>query len=526
MEDNVIQELKKYGIDTSNKLSAKRQIEMALYKRNCKDYINDLVYIEDRDKPGIVVDFQLWKEQEEVLENFINERRVIILKARQLGLTWEALAFASHELVFNHGFSVNTISQTEGDTKELVRRIGFILRHLPNWLIVDEKAEENDKKENITGITYRQQTEKIVINFPDGEPSVFKGFTSSPGAARSFTANIIIMDEWAFHPLAQEIWDAAYPTINRPTGGKVIGISTGDRGTFFEEVWNDACAGRNSFTPVFLPWDVDPRRDAAWYEQTKKDMPHTHRKEYPKTSSDAFSAGKGAMFTEWDAKIHVPYGKDWYPPSSWRIVMAYDGGYNQAACTWYAISPDGWVICYREYYPSYTVDPIQAEDIRMLSKDPDGVPEQIDYIIADTSCWTPGHETEEGKSTVEIMEEHGIRPWRQADKERINGWKRLHEFLAPVKDEEQNLVLDRYGNPLAKLRFTESCSNGIRLVTGMKVNPNKPDDLDSGQEDHIFDTWRYFVMSRPQPKKSAKEKQENAHKRGKMIRPRSRKTGY
>jgi hypothetical protein len=520
-----------YGIDIMSK-SGRLLLKNEEYKRDTKKYINDIVKIEDKDKKGVVIDFKLWPEQEEVLALLERELRNIILKARQLGLTWEVLAFASHELIYNAGFSVNSISQTEGDTKELVRRMGFILKYLPNWLIIEDKAKEEEKSENITGIYYSQQKLEIVIYRPDGEPSIFKGFTSSPGAARSFTANIIILDEWAFHPDAQGIWDAAYPTINRPTGGKVIGLSTGEMGTFFETMWQGASwsfggesgAGRNSFVGIFLPWDVDPRRDRKWYEQTRRDMPHTYKREYPATPAEAFSAGKGAMFLEWDARIHVPYGKSWYPPGSWRIVMGYDGGFNQSACKWYAISPDGWVVCYREYYPSFTIDPIQAEDIRMLSKDPDGVPEQIDYIIADTSCWVPDKQT--GESTVEIMENRGIRPWRPADKDRIMGWNRLHEWLAPIKDEQGNYILDRYGDKLVKLRYTASCSNHIRLVSGMKVNPNKPDDLDGRQEDHLFDVDRYFVMSRPRPKVSAKQRERSRKRRQRRIKPRSGVTGY
>jgi hypothetical protein len=512
-----------YGIDIMTK-EGRLLLKKALYKKDKKKFINDLVKIEDRDKPGVVIDFVLWDEQEDVLELMANERRLIILKARQLGLSWEALAYSSHELLFNPGFSVNTISQTEGDSKELVRRIGFILRHLPNWLIVNEKAEPEDKEENITGITYKQQTLRIEIHFPDGEPSVFKGFTSSPGAARSFTANIIILDEWAFHPMAEEIWDAAYPTINRPTGGKVIGISTGERGTFFENMWNDAKAGRNSFTPIFLSWDVDPRRTQEWYEQTKLDMPHTFKKEYPAEPSEAFSAGSGAFFPEWNARIHVPYEKSWYPPHNWRIVLAYDGGYNQAAAIWFAISNDGWAVAYREYYPSHTTDPEQMEDIRMLSKDPDGVPEHIDYIIADTSCWAKNKDT--GKSTVEIGEDKGLRPWRQADKDRIMGWRRLHEWLTPIKDEENNYIKDRYGDILVKLRFTKSCSNFIRLIPGMKENENKPDDLASGLEDHVFDATRYFVMSRPRAKRSEADKKRSRRERRRRTKPRSSVTGY
>ena len=529
---DVLKELKdELGLDLSKK-SDRLMVKKEIYRRNCSKFINELVKIEDKDAEGIVVPFNLWPEQEEALKLMEENRRIIILKSRQVGLSWEALAYSTHSLLFNPGFSVNTVSQTEGDSKELIRRVGFILRHLPNWLIVDEKGEEEEKSENITGITFKQQSLDIKISFPDGEPSVIKGFTSSPGAARSFTANIIILDEWAFHPMANEIWDAAYPTINRPTGGKVIGISTGQKGTLFEDMWNGAKwefgaekgGASNSFVGIFLPWDVDPRRDREWYEQTKADMPHTFRKEYPATPSDAFSAGKGAMFTEWNPKVHIPYGKSWYPPSGWRLIFSYDGGYNRAAGMWYAISPDGWIIGYREYYPSKKNDHQQAEDIRELSRDPQGIPEQIDFYIADTSCWAKSPDS--GRSTIEIFESHGLRPWRQPDKDRIMGWKRVHDFLTPITDEEKNPILDRYGDPLARLRFTESCSNFIRVIPGLQVNPNKPDDLAHGQEDHMLDQCRYMAVYQPNSMIPAKQRRAMKNKREKAIQPVSRVTGY
>src|SRR5690554_2691345 len=128
------------------------------YKRDKYKFINDLVKIENRDTPGIVVDFKLWEEQKDVLNVLSNEHRIVVLKARQLGLTWLALSYSVHELIYKEGYSANIICQTEDNSKEMVRRVDFILRHLPNWLIVSKDAEEEDKEENITGLVFEYQT--------------------------------------------------------------------------------------------------------------------------------------------------------------------------------------------------------------------------------------------------------------------------------------------------------------------------------------------------------------------------------
>ncbi|MFW5981382.1 MAG: terminase large subunit domain-containing protein [bacterium] len=532
MDKDIKKTLDDLGLDL-RKEKDRKYFQFFRFKYNKHGFIERYVNIEDKDKKEVVIPFKLWEAQKELLDLFINEDRVVTLKARQLGITWLALADTAHDLLYNPGFAANTISQTEGDVKELVRRMGFIFKYMPNWLIVDKKAEKEEKNENITGLVYEQHKLKLIVHHPGKkEPAVFKGFTSSPGAARSFTANKVIMDEWAFHPFAEDIWEAAYPTINRATGGKVIGISTADKGTLHEDIWQNATwefkgekgNGSNSFVGMFIPWYAHPGRDQEWYDKTAADIPNSVKKEYPASPAEAFSAGAGAMFHEWQPNIHIPYGQGWYPPGNWRIILAYDGGYNRAAAGWFAISPDGWSIMYREYYPAHKIDPEQMEDIRMLSRDPDGVPEQIDYIVADTSCWAKNKDT--GKTTVEIGEDKGLRPWRQADKDRIMGWRRVHEFLTPLKDEEKNYILDRNGDPLAKLRFTQSCSNTIRIFPGLKVHPQKPDDLDNGQEDHLHDMIRYYCQSRPKPNINQKTRKEIEKARKRRIKPISSSTGY
>jgi hypothetical protein len=77
-------------------------------------------------------------------------------------------------------------------------------------------------------------------------------------AGRSFTANLVILDEWAFQQYAEEIYTSAYPTINRLGSGQVIGLSTAKRLTFYETMWKAAEAGKNKFKAIFLPWWTDP----------------------------------------------------------------------------------------------------------------------------------------------------------------------------------------------------------------------------------------------------------------------------
>lgn len=473
-------------------------------------WIGAFVKIEDVDT-GLPVPFTLWPKQVGALQAFISSRLVVALKARQLGFTWLALAYAVWRMLSRPGFKVVALSKGEDEAKELVRRLFFILRHLPAPFAVAGKGSGD-----VPG--YEGSTERITIHHPGREDSTFQALPAAPNAGRMFTASLVIIDEWAFQQWAAEIWTAAYPTINRPEGsGQVIGLSTGKRGTFFERVWNEAVAGTNGITPIFLNWRADPRRSDAWYEETRRALPTTYRQEYPTNPQDAFAAGAGAAFPEWDEEVHATHEPLWYPPETWRIIRSYDSGYmTRACCKWYALDHDGAAICYREYYPTQVVDAEQAEEIARLSVRRDGSPEEIAYTVGDPACWQKKSAT--GISTAEVFSRHGVH-MRPADNDRVNGWRRLHEWL--------RVIVGADGEEMARLRFTQSCANTLRTYPALTMDKNRPEDVDTDLEDHCQDCDRYFVMSRPAPSLTEEAAKTRARARRRRVRPViSEITGY
>lgn len=469
--------------DLAYRAAARIELEMRRMRKDKCYFIENYCHIENKDIPEQMELFKLWDGQKRALQAFDDYRLNITLKARQMGLTWLAISYGNQNSLFQPGYTVVCLSKTENDAKELIRRAKFQLENMPKWLIRDRKGNADFP------ITYEATTLSLQFYHNGKESSRFIAMPAAKEAGRSFTANLVIIDEWAFQQWAHEIWTAAYPTINRPTGGKVIGISTGLRGTLFEELWNGAVAGENGFNPTFLPWSTDPRRTAKWYEETKKALPRSYRQEYPTNPEDSFTAGEGAFFSEWDQEIHVV--DHWRPPKHWTIIGAYDYGYVSRACyKWYAISPDGWARCYREYYPQRVKTSEQAQTIKAMSVHEDGTHETIEYSVADTQCWTPNAET--GESISETFANNGV-PLIKADKEHASGWARLHEWLAPLEGSD--------GRMTALLTFTKDCKNTIRTYPSLLIDENRPETLKANQEDHNQDVDRYFVMSRPIPEK-------------------------
>lgn len=455
-----------------------------------------VVQIEDRDVKGLAIPFIPWESQEPVIESFLNDRLLIILKARQLGLTWLALAYSLWRMLFNVGQQVNALSKREEpDAKELIRRMEFMLRHLPSWLVQERKHREI----GWGGPVWSTSALKVTIHHKNDESSVFQSLTAARDSGRSFTANVVILDEWAFQQWAWEIYSAAYPSINRPSGGQVIGISTAARGTLFEHIWETAERGQNNFKPIFLPWWADPRRDEEWYENTKRDLPN-HQAEYPATPQEAFSASEGHAFPEFNQEVHIcePFSI----PDHWPRWRSNDPGYTDPfVWYWFAVSEDGQVYCYREYsredYEPRVVYSEQAAMVvtKSVVEDGSGMPEPEDIMFTVTGRDAFTKHPETGKCIADYYMDGGIgglmEPPRDVRTDRVFRRAVVHEYMKPYLDDNDK------SNPhvTAKLQIFSTCNRLIETLPRLLVDKWDPEKVQKSAKDHWFDALGYGLVA-------------------------------
>lgn len=495
------------------------------FEKSCHEFIKKAIKIEDRDVKGLSVPFKLWPDQENALETFLNERLVIVMKARQLGLTWLALAYSLWRMVFQPGYSIVALSKREEpDAKELIRRLKFMLKHLPSWLI----QEKGKACPGWNGPVWETTVMSVTITHPGDEPSVFQSMTAAPDSGRSFTANLIILDEWAHQVWAKEIWDAGYPAVNRPTGGQVLGISTNKRGSFFEFTYREAMRGVNNFKRVFLGWFADPRRDQKWYNDTKQDLPDSIYQEYPASEEEAFSAGEGTAFPEFSRSIHVC--KPFEIPTYWRRWRANDPGYSDPYFwLWFAVSEDGIVYVYREFTrdpkdPRFTYSE-QAKQVTKISKMLDEgqmVEEKYSFTVTGRDAFNKDPET--GKSIIDYYKQGGVRscipPPRGKNTDRIHRKATLHEYLKPYDDENK-------GKKTAKLQIFENCHTLIETLPLLVKDKNDPEKVADTSIDHGYDclgmglvAWHSKYSKKPDNKKEgviARHKKKLARMRVRRV---------
>jgi hypothetical protein len=193
---------------------------------------------------------------------------------------------------------------------------------------------------------------------------------------------------------------------------------------------------------------------------------------------------KGQAFPEFDKSVHVV--DPFKIPESWPKLRAVDYGYAVPyGCWWMARSPSGRIYVYRETYATRLTAPQQALEIRVLSSG-----ERYFTSVGDPSMWAENREGQKYQAVASQYAEHGVGLVR-ATNNRLSGWTRLHTALEWSEAAPPTL------------QIFSTCTNLIRTLPLLVVDPNKPEDVDTTGEDHAADGVRYGLMAMPwldQPK--------------------------
>ena len=277
-------------------------------------FIDRYVIIDDAQDHGDgagVMPFALWPAQRELLHDMQTEPRLLILKARQLGISWLACAYALWLCLAKPGRVVLAFSKGQAEANELTRRVTVMYERLPDTLRAALPA------------VVKANTE--AIEWANG--SRFTSMPATPSAGRTFTASLVLMDEAAFMLYADKLYTALKPTVDG--GGSLIILSTANgRGNLFAAMVERARSGAGRFAFRFLPWHARPGRDAAWYALTEAEAVDSAlmRQEYPATPDEAFEATEVDAFLPsialWDACKEALPPLDAHTP----CILALDAG--------------------------------------------------------------------------------------------------------------------------------------------------------------------------------------------------------
>jgi phage FluMu gp28-like protein len=148
----------------------------------------------------------------------------LALKARQTGFSWAQ----SLECVLDCLRQPNTtwvcLSRGERQSSEFARHAGLHARALG---LAFEASE-------MPFYWKEFKLSELRLDFPNGSRLI--ALPANPDTARGYPGNVVL-DEFAFHGDAREIWRALYPIITRGYKLRVISTPNGQRGKYYE-LWS------------------------------------------------------------------------------------------------------------------------------------------------------------------------------------------------------------------------------------------------------------------------------------------------
>jgi hypothetical protein len=269
--------------------------------------------------------FDLFDYQEGVAADFFTRRFLIVLKARQLGLTTLAMSYSLWLVLFRPGgATILVISKNQKDANANVEMVQHMWRFLPDWMRTRAPKLMN------------AAADRWVWEHRDGSTATIESMVATAGSGASRTADLVVADEMALWATPEETYRALSPTTDAAASGPgesvvMICISTA-RGAknYFARLFRDAKAGRNRFKSVFFPWHVSRLNnpladtggvDRSIFEAKRSEYaatPWLFAAEYPETVEDAFRSSGSTRFS------HLPSSEE-FDEFPWRGELVRDG---------------------------------------------------------------------------------------------------------------------------------------------------------------------------------------------------------
>jgi hypothetical protein len=265
---------------TSERATADRERDAAMadvdtFARHCK--------IQDAEGAEIAFRDAGWVWQFQLLALWVVIRLCVVLKARQLGVSWLAAMYALWVAIRRPGQSVLLISRRQEDADKLLEKVAYIWERLPGWR---PRAVVNVR----------------TIKFP-GLGSEIEALPASENIGRSRTAQLVILDEHAHQPFARKIFLAIKAVAEK---GQVLSISSANgQGALHSQIYLAAKAGTNGWKAVFIPARAHPDRQApGWRERERAALEQLadaeFAQEYPDNDVEAITTTGRPVFRHED----------------------------------------------------------------------------------------------------------------------------------------------------------------------------------------------------------------------------------
>jgi hypothetical protein len=405
------------------------------------------------DTPRAIPD---WSYIHELAKTLEVRNRVLVVKSRQMMVTWIGCAWLLHRAVTGGPGQHLVLSKEERSARELIDRIRFLYDHLP-------PSRTSEK--------IRVKAEGIV--FPERNTQILS-LPTTPHAVRGRSPRTVFWDEMAFTPYDEEVWTAVKPAVD--SGGSFLGVSTpnGPAGVFARLVHD-----RNShFFKVRLHYSQNPEKGSKWQESARSGLSEARWRREQELS---FEGAEGRVYDQFEVSAHVV--KRTALPGSRRGVRLYRGvdfGYRRPAVVWVEEDARGQLTVFDcivgDRWPiPFLLDRIARVDARYGLRERDFSHTAVDPAGAANNDF--------GISPVEAFQQASI--------------KTVHRSSSISPGIEAVRALLRDANGEVGLRVHKRCAPLITAFQAYAWDASGESPDKDGEHDHLMDALRYLVINLP-----------------------------
>ena len=303
----------------------------------------------------------------------------IILKSRQMLISWLLAAKAVWQCTFFPYSDVPIISRVEDVAKELKDRSFLIYDNLPEFL-----------KLYATSTTFK-------MDWPNNHTRILS-MSCTEDAARSFSASGVIIDEGAFLKWGSLMYGSIRPIIDQYGWIDICSTPNG-QDALFHHLWHSKNERLNK---IIVHWRDHPLRDDAWAEAMRADIGEARwMREYE--LSFATPAGKQVYAGYWTKAMMLPCYSQWEDANV--IIRGWDRGFHRPATVWTFMNRQDQFCIGKSHLGEDVTRDDYIKDIVEKSESAFPGADFIDWVPADF-----GQKESDGKTWRDTMKRHGITP--------------------------------------------------------------------------------------------------------------------
>ncbi|MFC1562851.1 hypothetical protein ACFL4Z_02230 [candidate division KSB1 bacterium] len=380
-----------------------------------------------------------------------DERLLIVLKSRQMLITWTVMAFIVWDCILFGSSDVLVISKREAEAKELIQRAKFIYNNLPETL----KITIGYDNKNMLEFNHRKSR---IISLP-----------SSPDIGRSYAPKRIFWDEMAFTPFDEEVFQSLQPALDG--GGSFIGVSSSNG---MNTKHGQLCLNykEQGFKKLALHYSMHPLKDENWLKEAKKGISIERWNQEQELSLETSG---NRVYERFSAITHVI---DWHYEEALSVYRAIDFGYHTPVVLWLQVTVNDEVIVFNEWIGENNTISELFHHINIVDAKIGITEDDVEMTYCDPAGKAV---TDKGISSVDYLEENGIKlSYRSSS---------VCAGIALVREK----LMDASGNVF--LKISRNCKRTISDFMHYSKRNKSEEPKKDNVSDHTMDALRYFFVN-------------------------------